>query len=372
MVSGFLSETTAPVAVRRPVFDISFGSGGGGGGLLGAAGGALGIEGSQDPWQTNMVSFYVNCAVAPSVDISNLLLMEKDQAHSVVIEDAGSISLGYEDSSTDLVFTAEVDSIRHDLRGTLCIGVVNGGARLSKLRVNQSYEQQNAGDIVADLISQAGVDSEIIEDGITFPFYVVDDRKNSYQHIAALAKTSGFAAFFTPEDKLYFGPLLEGEPVQTFSYAIDIMTIQMNEVSPLVDNVTIIGAGAAGSQGQEAWSWLVKDPSSVTGQAGDGEHERLLSNASLRSGEASQAAVDAIINAAAQTLHTGRITVPGAPAVVIGSSIEISDAPQEMLNGTCVVRGIQHCYSKHDGFISIIDFTRAGEGGLSGGLGALL
>ena len=63
----------------------------------------------------------------------------------------------------------------------------------------------------------------------------------------------------------------------------------------LVGAVTTVGEGAAGSQGQEAWSWLVKDPSSVTGSAGSGGPERLIQDASLRSTEAAQGAADGIV-----------------------------------------------------------------------------
>jgi hypothetical protein len=127
-----------------------------------------------------------------------------------------------------------------------------------------------------------------------------------------------------------------------------------------------VGEGAAGSQGQEAWSWLIKDPSSVTGSAGSGDPERLVQDASLRSGEAAQGAADGITGAAERAKLNGELLVPGSPAVVVGSAVEIVDAPQDALNGLFLVRRVGHRFSKRGGFTTLICFDSAGDGGLGG------
>ena len=100
-----------------------------------------------------------------------------------------------------------------------------------------------------------------------FPYYVVDDRRGAYAHIAALARKSGFLAYFTGEGKLTFAPYAGGQAVQTFAYATDILSLLVQDATPPVGAVTTVGEGAAGSHGSDAWSWPVKDPSSVKGAA---------------------------------------------------------------------------------------------------------
>ena len=234
--------------------------------------------------------------------------------------------------------------------------------------MNQSYEQQKAGDIVTDLAGRAGVDADTIEDGADFPFYVVDDRRSAYQQIAALARKSGYLAWFNPEGKLSFAPFTAGQAVQTFTYSEDILSLQVADAAPVIGAVTTIGEGAAGSQGQDAWSWLVKDPSSVTGSAGEGEAERQDQDASLRSSDAAQSAADGIADAASLTNFTGTGLVSGAPAVSVGSAIEIADAPQDVLNGLYLVRRVWHRFSKRDGFTTSICFSKTSGGGSLGGL----
>lgn len=361
------STDSAAATVRQPVFQMSFGAGGGGGGLLGAAG----IGGATDPWQGSVFFVSVEAGLAPFVDMAKIDLSTDEEAPEVALDDEGTISLGYNDSSAELVFTATVSDISYNVHGTKRLHGVDGGVLLSRLRINQSYEQQNAGEIVNDLVSQASVETDTIEDGVDFPFYVIDDRQNAYQHIAILARKSGYVAYFTTEGKLYFGPFADGEPVQTFSFGMDIMALQLNEATPVIGMVTAIGEGAAGSQGQEAWPWLVKDPSSVTSEAGDGEAQRLVSDPSLRSAEAVQTMAIGMAETAGMMAFTGRLVVPGSPAVIVGSTIEITDVPQDALNGVCFVRRVQHQFSKQGGFISVIDFSKSGEAGAGGGLGGL-
>jgi phage protein D len=335
-------------AVRRPIFEVSFGNG------------------SPDDWGQNVASVTVQTGLAPSVAVVEVYLDGGDQAPAAAVGDAGSISFGYEDGTTELIFTGEVEAVRHDVRGTTHLTATDGGAALSKLRINQSYEQQKAGDIVSDLAGRAGVGTDTVENGVEFPFYVVDDRRSAYRHIAALARKSGYLAWFTPEGKLSFAPSTAGQAVQTFAYGTDILSLEVTEATPSLGTVTTIGEGAAGGQGQEAWSWLVKDPSPVEGNAGKGEPEREVQDPSLRSGDAVQSAAEGITDAAALTKLTGELLVPGSPAVVVGSAVEVVDAPQDTLNGLYLVTGVRHRFSKVRGFTTLAQLAKTDGGGLGG------
>jgi phage protein D len=381
MISSLLSSSTPTAStVRRPAFTVSFGAGGpsssGLGGREAAVGGALGVDlsgGSNDPWQQHSVTIALEAHLAPIVDGAVLQLSGQAQSPPVALGDQGSIGLGYSDAAPVPVFTGQIESLRHQIAGGVRLTATNGGATLAKLRVNQSYEQQTAGDIVKDLVGRTDVETDTIEDGLSLPFYVVDDRRSVYQQIADLAQKSGYLAYFTAEGKLKFSPAATGDPVQTFTYGVDILQLQVTAAAPVVAGVTAIGEGAAGSEGQAAWSWLVKDPAAIRASAGTDPPTRLISDAALRSQAATQTAATSRSQAASQQALTGRLWVPGAPAVGVGSPIAITNAPQDSLNGTFLVRGLSHRYSKAGGFTTLIEFTSvsAGESGLAGLLGGL-
>ncbi|MDA8140168.1 MAG: hypothetical protein M0036_16095 [Desulfobacteraceae bacterium] len=342
-----------PDAVRRPALSIRMGGG------LGPTASAAG----EDPWQRSTRSIMSRCALAPHVDLALIALSNDAQAPAVAVDDAGEIALGYEDAETTLVFTATVDKIYLTIHGFQCIETANGSSALGRFRINQSYEKQSAGDIVSDLASQAGVQTDAVESGVDLPFYVVDDRRSAWEQIAQLARMSGFAAYFTVEDKLCFKALAQGQPAQTFTYGLDILAFQASQSPGPALTFAVVGEGAAGSQGEEAWSWLIKDPSSVTAEAGGGPIRKVISSPALRSSQSAQTAADGLAAETQQKVNIGRIITPGAPAVVVGSTIEVADLPADELNGVGLVTRVIHEFSKTSGFISRIDFYKPGNGG---------
>ena len=350
--SALFSSGSSVPSVRKPVFEVQFGSP------------------SADDWAHALVEFSVHSGSAPWVDTAEIYVASA-QAPASAPGDAGSVSAGYDDSSKEHIFTGQVEAVRYGIAGLVRVTASTGAAMLSRLRVNQGYEQSTAGDVVKDLAQRASVDTDSVEDGDTYPFYAVDDGRNVWQHIAALARKNGFSATFTPQGKLNFKPVAAAQPVQTFTYGQDVLALQLTSAVPLAGQVTVVGEGAAGANGSHAASWLVKDASSVKSQAGQGDTGKLVSDSSLRSSDAAQTAADSIANALGGAASRGWLATPGAPAVSVGSTIEISGAPQETLNGTCLVQRVQHRFSKTRGFISLIFFTQSGDGG--GGLtGALL
>lgn len=340
---------SAPPSVRRPTFEVDFG-------------------GNADQFAERVIAIQMSAGLLPSVDVVDIYLSGDDNAPAVAIGDTGSVSLGYEDSSTDTVFTGQVTSVRYTLERITRVTAVNGGNALSQLRLNRSFEQQTAGEIVQNLADELGISTDTVEDGVDFPFYVVDNGRNAHQHIMVLVRKSGYIAYFAPDGTLNFLPFTAGQPVQTFSYGLDILSLNAMEAAAPVGSIVVQGEGAAGSQGSDAWSWLIKDPTAVRGEAGGGDPKREITESSLRSGDATTSTAESIVGAAGLMTLTGELRVPGAPLALLGSAIEITGAPQAVLNGVCLVRWIRHSYSKRGGFVSHIGFSKTGEGGAGGGL----
>ncbi len=360
-------------ALQRPEAVVRFGTPGGGGGvgaLASAVGGALGVSGRDDPWRRSLVGVRTEAGIAPTVDAAEVDLSADAQAPSFALGDEGSVSLGYGDQGPRLVFTGAIDGVRRQIPGSARLIATNGGSALARLRLNQSYERQSAGDVVRELASRAGIATGRIEAGVSIPFFVIDDRRGAWAHIAELARRSGYIAFFDAEGKLSFTTIATGDPVRTFRYAVDLLSLDTLEAEEEVGAATVWGEGAAGSQGQDAWSWLVKDPAPVTGSAGSGERALYRGDRALRSAEAVGTAASAIVAAGARRKMTGRIVTPGAPEVVVGATIEIADAPQRAINARYLVTAVHHRFTKGGGFLSEIGFCAAarGGGGLAGGL----
>ena len=370
----FSDSNPQPVS-RKPKMAVSFSAASGGGGLLDAVSSvaaAVGIDlsgGSSDPWQRSLVEIVCKSSLAPRVDQAILTLADDTQSPEFNLGDSGDIKMGYDDSDVQTVFTGDIVSVQRGLDKQAVLGICNAAFTLSQRRINQSFEQQSAGDIVKELASVASVDTGSIESGLDFPFYVIDDGKNLYQHIALLAEKSGLIAFITADNKLNFAESESGEATKTFTYGADLIHIKVINTLPKIDKLTVVGAGAAGSQGSDAWSWLVKDPQSVTASAGDGDNSRLISDGGLRSADAVQQAAEGKLLSANRQSSKAMLTVVGAAEVNAGSKIEITAVPESSINGTAIVESVVHRYNKRKGFVSELVVLMETES--SSGLGGL-
>lgn len=372
MIDLPLGGSSAPPGLRRPRFSITFGAGGGGGGALGGLGaavaGAVGLGGgSDDPWKRSLVSLTIEAALAPIVDVLEMILVDDAQAPPVAVGDAGTVSIGYEDAEDKVVFTGTVDRIVRGLDGRRRITARNGGGELARLRLNQSYEQQSAADVVSELAGRASLQSEVAAGGETLPFVALDDRATAYDHIARLARRQGNIAFIDPEGRLRFVEPPSGDPVHTYNFGIDLLSLQVADAAPELGLVTAYGEGAAGSQGQDAWAWVVKDAAPVTGTAGSGSPERSFPDGVVRTGAGATAAAQALSDRAAARRVTVRARVPGSPEVAVGSVVEIAGAAAESANGRFLVRRLRHRLDIRAGFVTDLWLHTAGAGG-GGGL----
>lgn len=336
-MSSLLSAPSTP-SVRKPAVEVRFGSA------------------AANDWARALSFVTVELGAAPAVDAVEVAIAPGQQAPAVAVGDTGSVSLGFAGALVP-VFSGTVASVLHSVSGATRIVATNAGGTLARLRVNQSYEQLSAGRIVAELANGAGI-TNTAADGVSFPYYVVDDSRTAWAQVAALARVCGFLATVDAQGGLVFGPP-QTTPVKTFTYGVDILALQAAESAPLFGKVTVVGEGAAGGQGSDAWSWLLKDPAAVTASAGSGTPERLVQDSSLGSKSAAQSAADAA-SARAQSLATaGRLVVPGTPEIVPGSSVEIKQAPDAALNGVRTVGVVRHRFAKGAGFVTTIDFGKA-------------
>ena len=323
-------------AVRKPAFSLSFGSG------------------SADDWARSLATVSVEAGLAPAVDVAEVVLSSGGGAPTAALADTGTVSLGFEDAGPTAVFQGAVRAVHHTVSGTSRVVASNGGAVLAAFRLDQGYEQQTAGDIVRDLAGKTSIDAASVDDGPSLPYYVVDSRSTAWEHVAKLAALSGFAAWFAADGGLHFGPLQAGSPALTFTYGQDVLELDAQEAAPLPGEVMVVGEGAAGSQGSDAWSWTVSDSTSVTGSAGSGDPSLLVQDGALRSADAVNGAAAGISAKAKLGALTARLLVPGAPGAAVGSTVAVASAPDGTLNGSWIVRGVRHRLVKARGYTTLL------------------
>lgn len=356
-----LTGNTQTPPPRRPKMAVSFSamaeSGGGLMDSVSSVAAAVGIDLSSnnvDPWQRSVTTIVSENYLAPHVDQAKIVLAHDSQSPTFKLEDNGDIQLGYEESQLALVFSGTIVGIETGLERQAALTICNGGYRLAQMRTNQSFEQQSAGDIVQSLADLAEVETDTVEAGVDLPFYVVDGSRNLYEHIANLAGKSGLLASISGEGKLNFKAVPSAAAEKTFHYGVDILHLNISQHPPPLDKITLVGAGAAGSQGSDAWSWLIKDPKPVTASVGEGAKTRLLIDPSLRSRDGvQQVSAGKLFFANLQGVKA-KLTVIGAAEIRAGSKIEIAGVPQAELNGTAIVESVRHRFSKDQGFITEI------------------
>jgi phage protein D len=220
---------------------------------------------------------------------------------------------------------------------------------------NETYEGSNAGAIVSDLADQAGVEVQTVEDGINFPAYVIDGRRSFYHHMRELADLCGFDLYINPEGKLVFEKFTGGKTVHVFELAKHIVELDVQR-SLRPGQVEAWGESPTGSQGEDAWPWLIKDFTDSRGIAGSGGPLILLERSALRTAEAARSAAEALLKSLQCRSLRGRLKTIGRPQVKLGDAIRLSEMPDESLNVNFQVRSITHRITKREGFTTTIGF----------------
>jgi phage protein D len=283
----------------------------------------------------------------------------------VATGDAASLALGYGTSLTN-VFSGTVDGIEPDL-GYLRIRALSGIADLLRLRVNQVYENQSAGQIVSDLASQAGLTTGRLQDGLDLPFLVVDDSRSAYHWCRDLAERVGFDLYVTPAGELAFAAFDKTAADHQFTYARDVLSLRVTNLAPSFASVEVWGESPASSKGGESAGWLTRDFSRFVGRAGQGTVLR-VSDPAVRTQDAAAAAANGRLAALTRQAVFGEAVVLGKAEVKLGDAVTFNDAPDERLKGVLQVKRVVHQFTKTDGFTTRLDLWGGGGGGLLGGL----
>jgi hypothetical protein len=273
------------------------------------------------------------------------------------LDDHAVVELGYaDDGSLSQVFDGYVDVIEPGL----LIGrvtVTSAARALARLFVDETYEGQTAGAIVTDLAGRANVDTASIDDGITFPAYVIDSRRPALAHARDLAALSGTDAYIDSDGKLVFQAFTTGNVIHDVDYAKQILALEVDRWAGTDVAVKAWGESPTGTAGADAWGWLIKDFSSSAGTAGSGTPVFVLERAALRTAGAAATAASAALRDLERRAIRGHVAMPGRPEVKLGDAVRLRDVPVDGFDDTYQVRRVVHRVTKDAGFTTVVSFA---------------
>jgi len=253
-------------------------------------------------------------------------------------------SFGYDGSPLKQVFKGRLATTETGLSVSRIVAYSSAWA-LVNLRLNKLYENQTAGQIVKDLCQGANVTVSKAEDGISFPSYVIDDGTNTWGHLEVLAAKCGFDVFMTKEDELVFKKFAASNG-RTFEFGVDIIDASGWKRGSEYGSVHVLGESPSSTKGSDTWHWLTKNE--VEGVAGSNKPLALV-DPSIRDKDTAEKVAKASLDEAQREMDLILVT-PGDANLQLDGTVKLKGMPDSAADGEYQVRGIEHVFSKSDGF----------------------
>lgn len=301
------------------------------------------------------LSINVDCDINIPLDACKVVLRQGDKT-SVKRDDPITIELGYEDAMKK-VFTGTVDTVEPGISGVVISGF-SVAAPLTRIKMHQVYEKQTAGAIVKDLADRASLSIKTVEDGISFPMYVVDDAKPIYSHMRELAGLCGFDLFMTPDGEVVFKKYQKKKAV-TFTYGIDIIDVTAKTLTPLATSVKVFEESPSSFKGADTAHWLSKKV--IGGVSGSGDQVYMICNPAIRDKDTADQVAAAVLGSLTIPM-AGTLKTIGEPTVKLGDTIEIKDMPDARMNDTFEVTRVSHAFSMEEGFVTTFGWIKRPAG----------
>jgi hypothetical protein len=321
------------------------------------------VNTTDEPRASTLVELTVSLDLDVPADAATLVLGRVGQLEPEVDDDA-TIDLGYvDDDELTQVLAGTVGVVDPGLV-TSSVVVYSGAATLLRSVANETFENQTAGAIVRELARRAAVDVATVEDGSTFPAYVVDGRRGAFEHMLDLAELSGLDVYVNSEGAVVMERFVGGRTVHVLEHAKHILELDVLRSPPRAAAVEAWGESPGSARGTNAWAWLTKDFDDLHGSAGSGSPLLVLERPALRSASAARRAAEAALTALQRRAVRGRVVTIGRPQVKLGDAIQLRGVPDEDANGNFQVRSVTHRLRKDTGFTTEIGFRGAdGAGG---------
>jgi hypothetical protein len=220
---------------------------------------------------------------------------------------------GGDETDPELVLTGAVELVRHLSWGTI-VDILATTAALDRVRIGRAYVNQAAGDIVRDLLGEAGVDAGDIDTGPTLGAYHVDERRTAWRHVRELAGLLVAELACSAAGEVHVRSPRSGRADHTLRAGAELLEWSAGTQQSALAPADVGPFGAASEQGADAWSLLHHEP------GGGGPH-RLFP--AIRDREAASAIDAAAAAANSRAAGCGRVLTTGSPAIRAGDLVDL-------------------------------------------------
>lgn len=267
---------------------------------------------------------------------------------SMAVGDAVKVELGY-DGDINTVFSGVVTGVEW-LVEAVVVEAESLTRQLTALHVNAYFENAFAADVVNGLAGETDMSTGRVEPGLRFAFYAVGSNRSAWDQLSALARQCGFDLYADAEDQLVFGSALPGIP-EIFQFSVNILKLRVEQRQAAVSGVEVFGESPASfGAGPDASAWFTKKD--VKGSAGSDPKRRVYIPAARTQELATEIANN--LWETGSPKKTGSLRTLGKSALVLGSTLLVSDTPVDNQNGTYKIIGVEHLVHHIKGYLTTV------------------
>jgi hypothetical protein len=247
--------------------------------------------------------------------------------------------------------------------------------RLAELELEKSYEEVSAGFIVKDLVDAAGAKAGTLDEGPSFPRYVLHGGTRALQHAQRLGNLIGADLYTDGDGRVHFRRPEPQAARHELHWGERVLDLELAQRERLGDSIDVWGEGSAGTDGADREHWLPTDLSGVRGQAtlegtpDDprvsvgrlGKRPRVVVDGAIRSVDAAEDVAAALMQAQALRPFVGSVLLPGLVDIDPGDWIELSELPASLRPSSARtvklrVRRLWHSLSPTAGLLTRLGF----------------
>lgn len=303
--------------------------------------------------EAGVAEVVVDLSVGSAHDRVELVLWHESALAGAEPGERVTVALGDAGDDED-VLTAEVAGVARAGAGAL-LSAYAPSRRLSSTRVARSYLRQTVADVVGDLLDAGGVDAGTLEAPQELPALHVDGARPAWQHVHRLAALVGAQVTSDPDGAVSVAPAPGASPSGGLGGAVGAAAGALGlgggaELRPGANVLewrvgprraepeatrAVVALGAASRLGAERWYHLEPEP--------EGTSDPVTVAALARDRDVAGVATTARSDAARRRAVSGRVRVPGDPALRAGGTVTLESTSYRVLS-------VRHRVSRDAGY----------------------
>lgn len=262
-----------------------------------------------------------------------------------------SLDMGWGERGTR-VFTGRLQTLEYSFNEVH--GIAHGSQQnLAQTRMDETFLDQTAGEVVKALAERAGVETGTIDKGLGLSLYLADGSLSLFEHLHRLARLCGVDLFTDQEGKINFTKRKAFTADYTYEYGINLMEVSITRTKPSISSVQVIPESPASQEGAQASSWFVKASPDLSATAGEGNLRR-FTTALCTTKEMAETAAISFQRDIDRRAFQGKIRVMGEPEAIPGQVVALKEMPDARTNGYYEISGVDHALDGILGFQSTL------------------